>query len=259
MRIGLALSGGAARGIAHLGVLKALDELDVKISILSGVSSGAIAATFYAAGYTPDEILKLIKELSVFKIMRPAFGTIGLMHLLEVEKLYEKYLGTDASFEKLNIPVIIGATEMNQGIEVYYSSGNIIKPLLASSAVPILYRPIDFEGRMLNDGGLLNNMPVDCLEGNCDIKIGVHTNPINHQAKITTIRSMIERTVQLAINNNVKLRMHLCDLLLEPQELKYYRLMSFRKADQIFDIGYQYTLSMEKHIKLLVEEKEKTL
>ncbi len=259
MRIGLALSGGAARGVAHLGVLKALDELQIKVSILSGVSSGAIAATFYAAGYTPNEILKLVKELSIFKIMRPALGTIGLMHLDEVEKLYKKYLGEDASFEKLNIPVIIGATEMNQGIEVYYSSGSIIKPLLASSAVPILYRPIDFDGKTLNDGGLLNNMPIDCLEGNCDIKIGVHTNPINHQAKITTIRSMIERTVQLAINNNVKLRMHLCDLLIEPQDLKYYRLMSFSKADEIFNIGYEYTLSMEKHLRALVEKKEKSL
>ena len=90
MRVGMALSGGGARGIAHLGVLKAFDEMGISISMISGVSSGAIAGVLYAYGFSPDEILKLIKELSIFKVMRPAFGKIGLMHLEEVEKLYIK-------------------------------------------------------------------------------------------------------------------------------------------------------------------------
>ncbi|MBC5991634.1 patatin-like phospholipase family protein [Pontibacter cellulosilyticus] len=248
MRIGLALSGGGARGIAHLGVLKAFDELGIKISMISGVSSGAIAGVLYAAGYTPDQILKLIKELSVFKIVRPAFGKAGFLHLEEVEKLYINHLGPHIRFEDLKIPVVVSATEMNEGVTAYFSSGELIKPLLASSAVPILYQPILYQGKVLNDGGLLNNMPVDPLHKNCDIKIGVHVNPINHQAKITNIRSMIERTLLLAINNNVKLRMPLCDLLIEPPELKYYRLTNFRKADEIFDIGYRYTLKLEKNI-----------
>ncbi|NDK54508.1 patatin-like phospholipase family protein [Pontibacter fetidus] len=254
MKIGLALSGGGARGIAHLGVLKAFDELGIKVSIFSGVSSGAIASVFYAAGYKPDEILKLIKELSVFKIIRPAFGKIGFLHLDEVEKLYENYLGKNATFEDLKIPVVISATEMNEGVSVYFSTGELIKPLIASSAVPILYHPISYQGKLLNDGGLLNNMPVDSLQQNCDVKIGVHVNPINHQAKITTLRSMVERTAHLAINNNVKMRLHLCDFLIEPPELKYFRLMSFRKADEIFDIGYQYTMHLEKHLRELISK-----
>ena len=253
MRIGLALSGGGARGIAHLGVLKALDELGIKISMISGVSSGAIAGVLYAAGFTPDRILELVKELSIFKIVRPAFGRIGLMHLEEVEKLYIRHLGAQAKFENLNIPVVVSATEMNEGVTMYFSSGELIKPLLASSAVPILYQPISYQGKLLNDGGLLNNLPVDPLQNNCDIKIGVHVNPINHQAHVTSLRGMIERTVLLAINNNVKLRLHLCDLLLEPQELKHYRLTNFRKADEIFELGYRYTLKMEKHLRQVVQ------
>ncbi|MFD2515664.1 patatin-like phospholipase family protein [Pontibacter locisalis] len=252
MKVGLALSGGGARGIAHLGVLKALDELGIKISMISGVSSGAIAGVLYAAGYTPDQILVLIKELSVFKIVRPVFGKAGLLHLDEVEKLYVKHLGAGVKFEDLKIPVVISATEMNEGVTAYFSSGELIKPLLASSAVPILYHSIEYQGKLLNDGGLLNNLPVDPLHTNCDVKLAVHVNPINHQAHVTTLRGMIERTVLLAINNNVKLRMHLCDLLIEPQELKYYRLTNFRKADEIFDIGYRYTLQMEKHIRQLI-------
>lgn len=251
MEVGLALSGGGARGIAHLGVLKALDELGVNICMISGVSSGAIAGVLYAAGIKPDEILRLIKELSIFNIMRPAFK-IGLMHLEEVEKLYVKQLGAGVKFEDLNIPVVISATDMNEGITVYYSSGELIKPLLATSAVPILYKPVEFEGKLLNDGGLLNNLPLEPLSSNCDVKIGVHVNPINHKANITSMRGMVERSVLLAINNNVKLRMHLCDMLIEPQELKHYRLTNFRKADEIFDIGYRYTMHLEKHIRQLI-------
>ncbi|WP_299821878.1 patatin-like phospholipase family protein [uncultured Pontibacter sp.] len=258
MRVGLALSGGGARGIAHLGVLKAFDELGIKISMISGVSSGAIAGVLYAAGYTPDQVLKLIKELSIFKIVRPAFGKAGLMHLEEVEKLYNKHLGPDIRFEDLKIPVIVSATEMNEGVTAYFSSGELIKPLLASSAVPILYHPIQFQGKLLNDGGLLNNLPIDPLHTNCDVKIAVHVNPINHHAKVTSIRSMVERTLLLAINNNVKLRMHLCDLLIEPQELKYYRLTNFRKADEIFEIGYAHTMKLEKHIRHLLNKPHRT-
>ncbi|WP_162053940.1 patatin-like phospholipase family protein [Pontibacter pamirensis] len=254
MRVGLALSGGGARGIAHLGVLKALDELGIKISMISGVSSGAIAGVMYAYGFTPDEILKLIKNLSVFKIMRPTFGNAGLMHLEEIEKLYKTYLGANASFEDLKIPVVVGTTDMNEGTNVYFSSGELIKPLIATSAVPILYKPVEYKGKLLNDGGLLNNLPVEPLHNNCDIKIGVHVNPVNHQAQVTSLRGMIERTVLLAINNNIKLRLHLCDLFLEPQELRYYRLTNFRKADEIFKIGYDYTMHMEKHLRSLINK-----
>lgn len=252
MKVGLALSGGGARGIAHLGVLKAFDELGIKPAVFSGVSSGAIASVFYAAGYKPDEILKLVKQLSLFSVVRPAFFKRGLLHLDEVEKLYRKHLGENATFEDLAIPVFICATEMNEGVSAYFSSGDLITPLIASSAVPILYKPILYQGKLLNDGGLLNNLPIESLLYNCDIKIGVHVNPINHQAKITNMRSMIERTVHLAINNNVKMRIPLCDFLIEPTDLKYYRLMSFGKADEIFEIGYRYTMNMERHIRQLI-------
>lgn len=248
MQVGLALSGGAARGIAHLGVLKALDEIGIKPSIISGVSSGAIVGVFYAAGFTPDEVLKLIKELRIYRIMRLAIGQVGILHLDEVEKLYYKYLGENATFEDLNIPVIIGATDMHAGRTVNFSSGNLIKPLIASSAVPVLYKPVQYQGMLLNDGGLLDNLPVEALIGKCDVKIGVHSNPLNHEARITSLRSMIERTTHLAINNNVKFRMHLCDYFIEPTDLKLYRLMSFSKADEMFEIGYRYALSIKEEL-----------
>jgi NTE family protein len=253
MKIGFALSGGGARGIAHLGVLKALDELGIKPAIFSGVSSGAIASVFYAAGYKPDEIFKLIKELSLYRIVRPALGFGGLLHLDEVEKLYRTHLGENATFEDLNIPVIICATEINEGVSIYFSTGELISPLIASSAVPILYKPVAYQKKLLCDGGLLNNLPIEPLIQNCDLKVGVHVNPINHNARVTTLRSMIERTAHLAINNNVKMRVHLCDFLIEPPELRYFRLMSFSKADDIFEIGYKHTMQIAPYLLKLTD------
>ncbi|SIT79121.1 patatin-like phospholipase family protein [Pontibacter indicus] len=247
-KVGLALSGGAARGIAHLGVLKAFDEIGIKPAILSGVSSGAIVAVFYAAGYSPDDILRLIKELRIYRVMRLAIGQVGILHLDEVEKLYFRYLGEGATFEDLDIPVIIGTTDMHAGATVNFSSGELIKPLIASSAVPILYRPVQYQGMLLNDGGLLDNLPTQALAGKCDVKIGVHSNPINHEARITSLRSMVERTAHLAINNNVQLRRHLSDFFIEPPQLKYYRLMSFSKADELFNIGFNYTMSLKSEL-----------
>ncbi|RAU83277.1 patatin-like phospholipase family protein [Pontibacter arcticus] len=253
MRIGLVLSGGAARGIAHLGVLKALDEFNIKIDAISGVSSGAVAGIFYAAGYKPTEILKLIKELSLFQIIRPTLRQVGFMHLDEIEKLFCKYLGANRTFEQLRIPVTVTATEINKAEIIYFSEGSIIQPLLASVAAPIIYKSVVFEDKVLQDGGLLNNMPIDPIRESCDKIIGVHVNPINKEAKITTMRGMIERTLQLAVNNNVKLRLPQCDLVLEPEALVNYRLTSFRKADEIFEVGYQHALKHETALRKLAE------
>lgn len=252
-KFGITFSGGGARGISHLGVLKALEELGIQPYVMSGVSSGAIVASFYAAGFTPEDILKYLSETNIMALMRPAFSKFGLLNLKLVEKLYIRYLGNIA-FEDLRYPVIISATDINEGATVYFSSGNLIKPLIASSAMPILYQPIEYEGRMLIDGGLLNNLPAECLLDKCDAIIGVHCNPVNHQAKVTTFKSVIERTFHLAINNNAHSRFQYCNLVIEPPALKYYNVFSYRKAKELFDIGYQHTLSMADKLEELRQQ-----
>lgn len=249
-RVGISLSGGAARGIAHLGVLKALQELHVPVHVISGTSSGAIVGTFYSAGWQPEEVLKLIRETNINRLLRPAFSKFGLMTMDEVERLLEKYLG-DISFEDLKNELVISAADINQGITVYFSEGKLMKPLLAACSVPLLYKPIAHGEHLLLDGGLLNNLPVECLTNRCDFVIGSHCNPLDHQARITTTRSMIQRTFQLAINNNVQSRYKYCDLLIEPPALKTIDLLNYTRAEEIYDIGYRYTLSLAEKLKHL--------
>ncbi|GAA3994492.1 patatin-like phospholipase family protein [Hymenobacter fastidiosus] len=251
-KIGVALSGGGARGIAHLGVLAALDELRIPVAHLAGVSSGAIAAAFYAAGFSPAEILRLLATTNVARLMRPAFSRYGLLRLDAVEQLFVRHLGLDATFADLKYPLTLVATDLVEGVSVYFSEGPLIPPLVASSAVPIVYRPVEYQGRQLVDGGLLNNLPVEPLLDQGLRVIGVHCNPINHAARVTNFRNLIERTLQLAINANTIPRQLRCDVLIEPPELRLYRPLGYRRAPELYEIGYRYTMSLAEQLHALV-------
>ncbi|WP_046242314.1 patatin-like phospholipase family protein [Hymenobacter terrenus] len=254
-QLGLALSGGGARGIAHLGVLTALEELQLPVVRMAGVSSGAIASVFYAAGFPPREILRLLLTTNVFRLTRPAFSRFGLLHLDAVEQLLARHLGVGLKFEDLRLPVTLVATDLIAGESVYFDSGLLLPPLLASSAVPIVYRPVEFQGRQLVDGGLLNNLPVEPLLGHNNLRVvGVHCNPVNHEARIPNFRRLIERTLHLAINANTAARKSQCQLLLEPPELRHYRPLSYKRGPELFDIGYRYTLSQATALRALIDD-----
>jgi NTE family protein len=248
--VGLCLSGGAARGIAHLGVLQALNELGVPITAISGVSSGAIAGAFFAAGFPPSEVLRIISDLSVQRLFRPALHT-GLLQTQPLHKVFEEYLG-GTSFEELPIKLIISALDLVEGSTVYFTQGSLVEALKASSAVPILFKPLALGHKLLVDGGILNNFPVECLKGECDQIIGVHVNPTHRKANIRNIRQVTERISHLAILSNVQQRLTLCDLFLEPPLLKEYPVYALNKAQELYTIGYEHALSLSKEIEALL-------
>jgi NTE family protein len=250
--LAVAFSGGGARGIAHLGVLAALDELALPIGRLAGVSSGAIAGTFYAAGFAPRDILKLLLSTNFTRLTRPAFSRYGLLGLEAVEQLIGRHLGTALTFADLRLPLTLVATDLTAGESIYFNEGPLLPPLLASSAVPILYRPVEYQGRLLVDGGLLNNLPVEPLLGHGGPVVGVHCNPINPEARLPTLRRVIERTLQLAINANTAARRVQCALLLEPPQLFHYRPLDYGKADELFEVGYRYTLGRAAELRALL-------
>ena len=250
--LSLALSGGGARGIAHLGVLAALDELDLPVGALAGASSGAIVGTLYAAGYAPREVLRLLQATSIPRLTRPVFGRHGLLGMEAVEQLLARHLGEKLRFEDLSRPLTLVATDLEAGESVYFSTGPLLPPLLASAAVPILYRPIAYQGRLLVDGGLLNNLPVEPLLPLGAPIVGVHCNPINRAGRLPGLRRVVERTLQIALSANVATRKTQCALLLEPPELREYRPLDFRKAGELFEIGYRHTLGQASALQLLL-------
>ena len=239
-KIGIALSGGGIRGLAHLGVLKALNEAGIHPDYVSGTSAGAIAGTLYCYGYTPDEIFELIVKTKFFKFLRPAISWKGILTMEVIEPLYGQYIQTN-NFSELKIPLFIAATNLSKGHITYFSEGEIIRPLMASSCIPGVFDPIIMHDELYVDGGVLNNMPIDPLEELCQIIIGVNCNHLPEVHDVSNMRKMIERSVILAMNCNVYNRKPRCDYFIEPPGLAHFGVFDIKRAREIFDAGYQET------------------
>lgn len=240
MKVGIALSGGGARGIAHLGVLKALEEMGVTISVISGTSAGSIVGALYAHGYQPEEILAIIQKISVFKSARPAWTWIGLFSLEGLKQVLLKYM-PENNFAALKVPLTIAATDIKRGEIVYFSSGELIPCIMASCCVPAVFAPVSFDDKLLVDGGVLENLPTKPIRKKCDLLIGSHCNPIGSDFDAKNLRTIIERSLLMAINGNTQISRESCDVFVEPPELSKFTGFGLSKAQEIFDIGYQYT------------------
>ena len=239
MKVGLALSGGGARGIAHLGVLKALDELGVEVHEISGASAGSIAAALYTHGYSPEEALNVISKTSLFKAMWPAFSLSGLLSTAKGEAMISKYLESD-SFDQADRPLKVVATNLNTGKAEVFTSGSLVKALMASSCIPFMFEPVKINGQTYVDGGIVNNLPAECLRESCDLVIGVNVVPVIPQDEIGGVKKMIERVSMIALSANVHSSGKLCDVLITPRELRKYGTLDIKYAREIFEIGYEY-------------------
>lgn len=247
MKIGLVLSGGGARGVAHLGVVKALTEHGIQPAIISGTSAGAIAGGLLAYGYPPDEILEIIIRTNFVRYVRPSFGGNGLFRIDRLEEVYKKYI-PENTFESLKTPLLVSATDVYAGESVCFNEGELARPVLASSSLPGFFEPILYQGRYLVDGGVLNNMPVEPLDGLADYIIGVHCNPFKLKAPPRNTREVVARSLILAVHAKTKERFEKCHLLLEPPQLCEYSLYDLRKARELFSLGYRYTRQILREI-----------
>lgn len=250
MKIGLALSGGGARGIAHLGVLQAFDEAGVKVDVISGASAGSIAAALYAYGYSPMEILNILEKTNLLKIAWPAFSTTGLLDMKRTESIYAKYLPED-NFNSLKMPLFISATNINSGKAEMFNSGSLHKSIMASCCIPMIFDPVKIKGQYYVDGGIVNNMPTEVLlQEHCEYIIGVNVVPIVPDDNIDGPKKILERVSMLALNANVQTSAKLCDFYLNPREIRNYGTFEFRKTKELFNIGYEYA---KYHLEILPE------
>jgi NTE family protein len=237
--IGIALSGGGARGISHLGVLKALGEHDIHPEIVSGTSAGAIVGGFYCAGYNPDKILEIIIKTKLLSIFKPAFSWRGLLSMDKLANILRDHL--PVTFEELSKPLMIATTELEHGQTNYFDSGELINPILASSCLPVLFNPIEIEGQRFVDGGIMNNLPVEGLIGRANPIIASSCNPISIKKEIKSFKDVMERSAILAISGNTSTSKPMSHVFIEPDELAYFSGFDLSKAQEIFDTGYRYT------------------
>lgn len=257
--LSLALSGGGARGIAHIGVLAALDELRLPVARLAGVSSGAIVAALYAVGLPPREILQEIERASLFRLLvRPAFSWRGLLSTGGIAQELARLLGgSEVRFEQLQKPLLVVATDLLAGIAVGFDTGLLLPPLLGTTAVPLLFKPVEYQRQLLVDGGILNLLPVEALLATAapnEKIVGVNSNPVGPRTarELGGLPRLLERTFHLALHGNTKPSMARCHLLLEPPGLAQLRVFDYHRAPQLFELGYRYTLSRAAELQALL-------
>jgi NTE family protein len=177
IKYGLVLSGGGVGGIAHIGVIKALEEHGIRPSIISGASAGAIVGAFYAAGYSTNEILEFFQTTSLFSIKNYAVRKAGFVDTNKFYNIFKQYFPED-SFEALKKKLYISTTNIISGKTKFFHEGLLIHPLLASAAVPGVFSPMIIENELYADGGITNNFPTEPLMTDCDKIIGVQVHPL---------------------------------------------------------------------------------
>lgn len=182
-KLGLALSGGGARGLVHIGVLRALEEADIQPDYLAGTSMGGVIAAGYAAGLSPAEMEKIAQDFaSPRKLLRMADLTIPRKSLFRGERLltfFDQHLH-GCTFADLRIPLTLVAVDLNSGQEVHLREGSVAEAVRATVAIPGLLAPLERDGQRLVDGGLLNNLPVDVVRAmGADVTLAVDVYSFN--------------------------------------------------------------------------------
>jgi len=265
--VGLVLSGGGARGFAHIGVIKVLDKLKVAPSCVSGCSMGSVIGALYYIGYSGKDIEKKIKELTLKNILSISFNKNSKKDKIEN---YLNIIFENKNFEDLKIPLYVNAVDLKTRKEIIFYKGNLARAVRASIGIPGIFKPILMNDRILVDGGLKNNIPVRILLEKEKIKKIISIN-VGLNEKLDSI---LEKTQQYDQRKPPKLTNILIKSLLIMQSneyminyskkhsnvfitpnLKGYSIIDFKKYKDIIKKGEVSTSKYEKNIKKLFKNK----
>jgi len=240
MKIGLALSGGGARGIAHIGVMKAFEEAGIKPDIVSGTSAGAIIGSMVCRGKQPSKMLEFVAKSVSFRALSFSNPFKGMAGLDAFEKLLENFLGIK-TFEELDIPFYLAATNLESGDVDIINSGILARAVMASSAVPLAFRPVKLENKVYTDGGVLMNLPTQPIREKVDFLLGINVRPKLpiHQKKVRNLMGVAERAFDLSLQSNMQPSLKLCDFVIEPEDITNYHIFQFLKWKEIYELGYK--------------------
>lgn len=278
-RIGLVLSGGAARGLAHIGVLKALEEQGIRIDAIAGTSMGAIVGGLYAAGYSVAELERLALELDWQQALSDSppredipfrrkqddrdflvkqklsfrdDGSLGLplgvIQGQNLELLLESLLvhrSATRNFDLLPIPYRAVATDVVSGEQVVMSSGHLPLVMRASMSIPAVFAPVEVDGRLLVDGGMVNNVPIDVArQMGVDQVIVVDLGmPLKPARDLHTVFDVMNQSINLMMRSNSETQLaslNADDVLIQPS-LAGFGVADFDRGAQMIDAGYRAT------------------
>lgn len=235
--IGYALSGGFIKGFAHLGAVQALLEHDIHPNIISGVSAGALAGAFLADGNEPYRCLDFFSGHSFRDLTKLSFSSSGIFSLEPFIQFLRDNLKAQR-IENLRIPLIIVATDLDNGRSALFREGDLAKCLAASCAMPILFMPEEIDGITYVDGGILKNLPVSTIRDMCRQVVAVNVSPLQAHKYKKNLWNIALRTYHFMFESNSIPERELADLLIESNNLYGYSNTELEKAEEIFIQGY---------------------
>ena len=251
--IGYDLSGGFIKGFAHLGVIQALLEHDIKPDIISGVSAVALAGVFYADGNEPYRVLDYFSGHKFQDLTKLVIPKVGLFALGEFIDFLKSNLKAQ-KLEDLKLPLIITATDLDHGRSMHFHKGNIAERVAASCCMPVLFTPVKIGNTHYVDGGLLMNLPVSTIRNECEKVVAVNVSPLMAEKYKMNIVSIAMRSYHFMFRANTFPERDNCDLLIEPYNLEGYSNTELEKAEEIFEQGYN---TASEVLDQLIEEKGK--
>jgi len=248
-RTGLALAGGAARGFAHIGVLKAIEELGVEVHAVAGTSMGAIIGSLWASGLDAEEILEIARRTSWLRLINFS-PKGGLLSPRKLEDFLGRYLPRD--FAQLKRPFAAVATDVVRGRPVYLHTGDLPSAVLASAAYPGLFSAIEREGLYLIDGGVFDNLPVDAarfLGAEWILASDVTYDPDQEADVPRSVLELGQRAVDLmqARLTRARLAMNPPDVYIRP-DLRGIGIEAFGKLETIWPRGYDAAMAALKGV-----------
>ncbi len=256
-KVALVLGGGASRGLAHIGVIKAFEEHNINFYCVVGTSVGSLIGAFYSAGYSAakmEEFAKTIKE----KDIRTSFIPLMPSKTDGIENIVTKFLG-DINIEELSKPFCAVSVDVKSGQEIHFTSGNLAKAVAGSCAVPGVFMPVNYNEYVLYDGGLSNNIPsnVPKLVFDADVVIAVDVNSTRGYGTdsdkfIDTLMASIRIMMK---SNSLKGYMN-SDLIIQP-DLKRFKSTKLDEIDEMIVEGYNATIFQMEKIKELLSGKVK--
>lgn len=236
--IGLALSGGSAVGIAHIGALRALREKKVRISHVSGTSAGSVVAACLAFGIDEERMIEAAKRLSWSNISDFGYSRFGLNSNRPVGRLVEELIG-DVLIEDAPIPLAIVAADIDTGEKVIFRKGRLSDAVRASTCIPGFFVPVELDGRRLVDGGIVENLPLSPLRRmGADIRVGVDLGYWRTLHPTKNILDVITNSYSILVRNQKDPSPRGDGVIVRPH-LESYTLSDFDKADGLMDAGYR--------------------
>jgi NTE family protein len=238
-KVGLALSGGGGRGIAHIGVFSVLLEAGVIPDCVAGTSAGAAAGVLFCRGWSPEQMLRLVRGLNLLHLGRPRLRRLGLLDGTRFEELIRELVG-DLTFADLSIPLAVVACDLLTGERVVIRQGALAPAVRASCSIPGIFTPVEQEGRLLVDGGLVDHLPVSVArEMGADYVIAVDVHPpLPPGRRPRNLFEVVIASYQIMTRNNTAPGSE-PECLIRPDTARFDWLRFGSQAEALFQAGRQ--------------------